>query len=129
MGQMAWFRPGKDPAALWEMHPISEPSAPGKEVPGTQRFSHGLGVGDVNGDGRLDVICTGGWWEQPAKIDGQPWKFHPATLGDPCADMIVYDLQGTGKADVISSSAHKFGIWAYHRKPGGAGDEPVFAEQ
>ena len=52
-GQMAWFAPGKDPTQLWEMHPISEPSSAGKEVPGTFKFSHGLGVGDVNGDGRL----------------------------------------------------------------------------
>src|SRR5438132_2979308 len=52
-GQMAWFRPGKDPTQLWEMHPISEASVPGKEVPGTRQFSHGLGVGDVNGDGWL----------------------------------------------------------------------------
>ena len=34
------------------MHPISEPSQPGKAIPGTFRFSHGLGAGDVNGDGR-----------------------------------------------------------------------------
>src|SRR6185312_9365489 len=64
-GQMAYFTPNaKSPNALWDMHPISVPSAPGKEVPGTQKFNHGLGVGDVNGDGRKDVICTGGWWEQ-----------------------------------------------------------------
>src|SRR5262249_39335820 len=101
-GQMAWFQPGKDPTALWEMHPISVPSAPGKEIPGTQRFSHGLGVGDVNSDGRLDVICTGGWWEQPAKDDGKPWTFHPANLGEACADIFAYDMDGDGKADVIS---------------------------
>ncbi len=124
-GQMAWFRPGKDPTAPWEMHPISEPSRPGKEIPGTQRFSHGLGVGDVNGDGRADVICTRGWWEQPAKDDGQPWRFHPANLGDNCADMFAYDVDGDGKADVISSSAHNFGIWWYHQRPGKGGD-PVF---
>jgi len=115
-GQMAWFAPGKDPTQTWEMHPISEPSEPGKPVPGTFLYSHGLGVGDVNGDGRLDVICTGGWWEQPAKDDGKPWKFHAANLGDACADMFAFDVDGDGKADIISSSAHKFGIWWYQQR-------------
>jgi hypothetical protein len=109
------------------MHPISEPSMPGREIPGTQRFSHGLGVGDVNGDGRLDVICTGGWWEQPASSDGKtPWKFHPARLGDACADMFAFDLDGDGKPDVISSSAHNYGIWWYQQKPSDKDGNPVF---
>ena len=105
-GQMAYFTPGKDPNALWEMHPISEPSSPGRPpVPGTFHFSHGLGVGDINGDGRPDVMCTGGWWEQPAKVEDKPWKFHPANLGPACADMFAYDVDLDGKPDVVSSSA------------------------
>jgi hypothetical protein len=121
-GQMAWFAPGKDPTQRWEMHPISPPSSKGHEVPGTFRYSHGLGVGDVNGDGRLDVICTAGWWEQPAtRGSAEPWKFHPANLGPDCADMFAYDLNGDGKADIISSSAHNFGIWWHEQKPGKAG--------
>jgi hypothetical protein len=144
-GQMAWFTPGKDPTALWEMHPISEPSVvpetkegkdkngksimvpvagTGKNIPGTQRFSHGLGVGDLNGDGRLDVLCTGGWWEQPVKVSSAPWKFHPANLGEACADMYVHDMDGDGKLDVLSSSAHKFGIW-WHQQRSGA-EHPTF---
>jgi FG-GAP-like repeat/FG-GAP repeat len=124
-GQMAWFAPGSDPNQPWEMHPISEPSSPGNEVPGTRRFSHGLGAGDLNGDGRLDVICTGGWWEQPEKDQGKPWRFHAAKLGDACADMLAYDVDGDGKADVISSSAHQFGIW-WHQQRAGGGGEPEF---
>src|SRR5262245_45971607 len=136
-GQMAWFDPDPaDPTKPWRMHPISEPSTPpemkdgkpvkgtGHEIPGTQRFSHGLGAGDINGDGRLDVICTAGWWEQPAKVTDEPWKFHPANLGAACADMYAYDLDGDGKADVISSSAHQFGIWSYRQKSGG--ENPAF---
>jgi len=128
-GQMAWFAPGKDPTQPWEMHPISEPSAPGKEVPGTFRFAHGLGVGDVNGDGRADVISTGGWWEQPAegiKAPG-PWPFHPANLGEPAADMFAFDIDGDGKADVISTSAHKFGMWWHQQRPGTNGS-PSFVK-
>jgi hypothetical protein len=119
-GQMAWFTPGKDPTQPWEIHPISEPSAPGKEIPGTFRYSHGLGIGDVNGDGRLDVITTGGWWEQPPegmKSPG-PWKFHPANLGATASDMFAYDVDGDGLPDVIATSAHQFGIWCYQQRPG-----------
>ena len=111
-GTMAWFAPGSDPAQPWEMHPISQPKAPG-----TQRFSHGLGAGDLDGDDRADVICTEGWWSQPAgAADGKgPWTFHPAALGEPAADMIPYDVDGDGMADVISSAAHKLGIWWFRQ--------------
>ena len=123
---MAYFTPAKDPTALWEMHPISAPGEPGKPAPGTFRFWHGLGVGDVNGDGRLDVICTEGWWEQPEKPDGKtPWKFHRADLGPACADMYAFDLDGDGKADILSSSAHGYGIW-WHQQKAGTKGEPTF---
>jgi hypothetical protein len=125
-GQMAWFTPGKDPTLPWEMHPISPPSEPNKPVPGTNRFSHGLGVGDVNADGRLDVICTGGWWEQPAKDDGKPWTFHPADLGPDCADMYAYDMNGDGLPDILSSSAHNYGIWWHEQKRGADGKATTF---
>jgi hypothetical protein len=124
-GQMAYFTPGSDPTQLWVMHPISPPTHFGNPaVPGTFKFSHGLGVGDVNGDGRLDVICTGGWWEQPAKVTDEPWVFHPAALGPDCADMFTYDMNGDGKADILSSAAHKFGIWWHEQKAGK--DGPTF---
>jgi len=114
-GRMAYFTPDpKDPTAKWIAHPISDPDKPG--APGTQRFSHGLGAGDINGDGRADVICTGGWWEQPEKPDGKtPWKFTPANFGAACADMFAYDVDGNGLNDVISTSAHQFGIWVYRQ--------------
>jgi hypothetical protein len=116
-GQMAWFTPASDPAQLWEMHAVSEPSTTDHPVPGTFRFAHGLGVGDLNGDGRQDVICTGGWWEQPrsGRESGSPWAFHPASLGDAVADMVPYDVNHDGKTDIIASAAHKFGIWWFEQ--------------
>jgi hypothetical protein len=124
-GQMCWFAPGADPTEPWQPHAISEPSTKTKQIPGTGQCSHGLGVGDLNGDGRPDVICTAGWWEQPATDTGKPWKFHPANLGEQCADMFAYDVDGDGKADVISSSAHLYGIW-WHQQRAGQGSEPTF---
>src|SRR5262249_41196764 len=121
-GQMAWFTPGKDPTQPWEMHPTSEPSSPRNEIPGTLKDSHGLGAADLNGAGRPDVMCTAGWWEQPEKDEGKPWKFHAASLGDACADMYASDLDGDGKADVLSSSAHNYGIWWYQHRSGAEGN-------
>ena len=117
-GSMAWFTPGADPSKPWEMHLVSEQGGPEKQgIPGTQKFSHGLGVGDINGDGKHDVICTGGWWEQPAEgaKASTAWTWHPGALGEAAADMYAYDINGDGKNDVLASSAHKFGIWAYEQ--------------
>ena len=114
---MAWFEPGKDPSQPWVAHPISPPSEPGREVPGTRRFSHGLGAGDLNGDGRLDVLCTDGWWEQPARLERSSLAIPPRSTRRSRAHMQVLDLNGDGRADVVSSSAHNYGIWSYLQRP------------
>lgn len=126
-GEMCYFVPGQDPTQPWERHSISGPSVPGKfKVPGTQMFSHGLGHGDVNGDGRVDIICTAGWWEQPEKDDGTPWRFHPANLSNGCADMYVYDVDGDGRPDIICSAPHWYGLWWFQAK---AGKELTFLQR
>ena len=112
-GLMAWFSVPKNLDGLWDMHTIAGPDAPG-----TKRYSHGLGCGDVNGDGRNDVLITEGWWEAPKDRTQSNWKFHPAKLGPACADMLVYDVDGDGDSDIISSSAHNYGIWWFEQLPG-----------
>jgi FG-GAP-like repeat len=110
--QMAWYEPGKDASAEFTAHPISEKFT--KELSkdaGVFRYSHGMGVGDVNGDGRNDVIIRTGYWAAPADPRQSNWKFVTADLGDECAQMHVYDVNGDGRNDVISSSAHKIGVW------------------
>ncbi|HVJ86163.1 MAG TPA: PVC-type heme-binding CxxCH protein [Caulifigura sp.] len=103
---MGFAYPKSFPDAVWKLSPISQPG-----VPGTDRFSHGLGLGDLNGDGRKDVCIIQGWWEQPAEASDAPWRFHDAPFGKPCSQMYVYDFDGDGDNDVLSASAHDYGIW------------------
>ncbi len=103
--EMKWFRL-TDRAPYWETNVLSATGAPG-----TNRFSHGLGHGDINGDGRQDVMVIEGWWEAPEDRMQMPWKFHKTSLGEPCSQMHAFDLDADGDNDVITSSAHNYGIW------------------
>lgn len=103
-GRCALASPAADPAQPWTIHHIASPGDP---APG-----HGLGVGDVNGDGRLDVLIPNGWWEGPSGKTSRPWKFHAAEFPGG-AQLCVEDFDGDGDADVLGSSAHAYGIaWA-----------------
>jgi hypothetical protein len=82
-GQLGWAEPDSaDPNAEWTFH---------KAGPSDQRFhkfTHGLGYGDVSGDGKADFLEAKGWWEQPASLKGDPeWKFHSADFGSGGAQM------------------------------------------
>jgi hypothetical protein len=68
-------------------------------------------MGDMNKDGRQDVIIREGWWEAPVNPQQPNWTFHPANLGEPCSQMYAYDFDGDGDQDVVSASAHQLGIW------------------
>jgi hypothetical protein len=83
---------------------------------GTNRYTHGLGWGDMNKDGRNDVIIKSGWWQSPANVKQEDWQFHPADLGEDCANMFVLDVDEDGDEDVISSSAHNYGVWWHEQK-------------
>ncbi|WP_114749064.1 FG-GAP repeat domain-containing protein [Pleomorphovibrio marinus] len=113
-GEMVWFQaPSGSSNLTWKMHTISKPGSPS-----TGNFAHGLGAGDMNGNGRMDVIITEGWWEAPEDPTKGPWQFHEANLGEASAQMHAMDITGNGLMDVISSSAHQLGIWWHEQIKG-----------
>jgi hypothetical protein len=103
-----WKEPGKP----WKFHAIS----PNKNY---HKFTHGLGFGDVNGDGKNDLLEKDGWWEQPSSLAGDPvWKFHAFAFApnSGSAQMYAYDVNGDGKNDVITSlAAHGYGLAWYEQ--------------
>lgn len=118
-GRLGYVQPDwSDPAKPWTFHAIS----PKEDY---QRFTHGLGFGDVNGDGKNDVLVARGWYEQPASLEGDPlWKFHPANFGSGGAQMYVYDVNGDGRPDVITSlAAHGYGLAWFEQRPDGTFDQ------
>jgi hypothetical protein len=79
---------------------------------------HGIGVGDVNGDGRMDILQPSGWWEQPAdRSSTGPWPFHPEYFGRGGAEISVFDVNGDGRNDVVTSiEAHGWGLSWFEQK-------------
>jgi len=73
---------------------------------------HGVGFGDINNDGRDDILFGFGWFERPEGDPlKQPWTYHPDWEKKHAAcPMLVYDVDGDDKNDVINSLAHGYGI-------------------
>ena len=47
-----------------------------RHVVSDKSYGHGIGVGDVNGDGRNDILTPKGWFEAPADLNRGEWKYH-----------------------------------------------------
>ncbi|MFC5412666.1 FG-GAP repeat domain-containing protein [Larkinella bovis] len=105
--QIVWLKsPSKPGETEWQRFALSA-----EKVPGTEIFSHGIGYGDVDKDGFNDVVVREGWFKGTADKKAGNWVFQPANLGEPCSHMQVLDVNGDGKNDVVSASAHALGIW------------------
>lgn len=109
--QIVWLQaPLKKGEIEWKRHAISQ-----ENVGGTERFSHGIGFGDINMDGIKDVVIKSGWFEGKKDLKSGDWTFHTANLGDDCSHMQVLDMNADGKNDVLTASAHKVGVWWYEQ--------------
>jgi len=108
----SWIR--TDPVVVWKLvkGPKGQPAA--KEIVlGTGGHGHGFAFGELNGDGREDILVEAGWYERPA---GDPfaklWRFHdqPA-LAHPSAPCIIVDLTGDRRNDIVWGRAHAYGLF------------------
>jgi hypothetical protein len=120
----AWYEV-KDKA--WVRHVVSD-----------RTYGHGIGVGDVNKDGRNDILTPRGWLEAPADPRAGGWTHHaawesangpitrpeapakPAAAGAPPAIaslglMHVLDVNGDGLNDVITAAGHDFGVFWFEQ--------------
>jgi hypothetical protein len=109
---LAWYElAAKGASDPWIKHEISPKS-----------WGHGIGAGDVNGDGRTDIITPKGWFEAPADPRRGSWIFHPEfDLGD-TGFIYTEDVNGDGLPDLVTSLGHDYGIFWYEQRKDAAGN-------
>ena len=90
----------------WLKHEISHKS-----------YGHGIGAGDVNGDGRTDIITPKGWFEAPPDPRNGNWTFHEEFDLGATGFIYVMDVNNDGIPDLVTSLGHDYGIfWLEQRK-------------
>jgi hypothetical protein len=108
----------KNPLTVWRFQNTKKHAADGNRfrmVPaeiGREGDMHGLGVGDVNQDGRLDVLFGGGWYEQPSQNPwDSPWKLHADWQIQGSIPMLVADVDGDRRNDILVGKGHDYGLY------------------
>ena len=121
-GRLGYARPNANPLQPWEFTSISG------DVSYAGPYVHGLGVGDIDGDGMLDLVERTGYWRQ---VPNLPWERHEFEfwIGSSAdragnwggAQMYVIDIDGDRDADVVTTlAAHQYGVAWFEQQANGA---------
>jgi dienelactone hydrolase len=89
--------------------------------------AHGIGFGDVDGDGRGDLVGPRGWFQAPEDRRNGTWQWHKEfeLHRDACIPILVFDVDGDGDNDVVWSRAHSTGLYWYEQvRHGGEAQGP-----
>lgn len=99
---VAWYELEQaGPKPVWKKHDF------GKKAAG-----HGVGSGDVNGDGRIDLLTPKGWFEGPSQPTSETWKWHPDwNLGATGIQIFARDVDGDGLSDLVYGMGHNYGLF------------------
>ena len=103
-----------DKAVWYEFRP--DPTAPGGarwiEHPLPVELSaHGIGAGDITGNGLTDIVGRHGWAEQTGNPD-RPWIWHADfDLGSAGSPIVIDDVDGDGLADIVWGIGHDYGFY------------------
>ncbi|MDG6955334.1 MAG: VCBS repeat-containing protein [Nitrososphaerota archaeon] len=84
---------------------------------------HGLGFGDIDGDGRGEFVLGNGWLEPPkGPLEGR-WAFTPFgfDMGRASVPIVVSDIDGDDAAEMVVGQAHGYGLDYYKKKSGSSG--------
>ncbi len=112
VGSIHWYEFHRDAnvasGARWVRH----------DLPGGAA-GHGIGGGDINGDGRVDIVSPKGWLEQPQRAD-VAWIWHQQfDLGSASVPILVYDVNGDHYPDLVWGNAHDYGLQWLEQVPVG----------
>ncbi len=88
-----------------------------KHVVSPQNFGHGIGAGDVNHDGRNDIITPKGWFEAPPNPREGDWKFHGEFDLGSTGFIYVIDINEDGLPDLLTGMGHDYGIFWMEQRP------------